>query len=121
MRASREANGVATFGPEGYGIFAVDEAGNVTGQPTPEGRKVLEMAHALIGEKQWPRTMDSLTDALDLIASDYVLSEGGAQAPAGGPTGGGDSTLPGQGLAPGNGAVRPSPSGQAASAPTGMY
>jgi hypothetical protein len=108
MRAAREPNGAATFGPDGYGILQVDENGNCT-IPTPQGQKVLDQAEQIMLKHNMPRTMSSMRLALDVLASEWAFSEGAGSSPAGGQ--GGSDMLPSGGSTPGNGALRPSPAG----------
>lgn len=111
LRAARLEDGSAEFGPNGYGIFEVDAAGNCTNQTTAQGDKALRLAREVMVERQWPPTMQSLRDALDLIVVNLYASgsdDGGTPAAGAAAGGGGDITLPASGGSPGGGNIRPS-------------
>lgn len=122
MRASRLEDGSAEFGPAGYGIFEVDEAGNCTTKTTPQGETALRLASRIMQERGWEPNMRSLADALDLLAMSLHTSDGGTTVPAGGAAGGGgDVTLPAGGVSPGGGSVRPSTQAQPNQAEQRMF
>jgi hypothetical protein len=112
--------GAAEFGPEGFGFFEVDSAGNITDQTTPLGEKVLPELEAIVREMGLPINMQSFNYAIDILNSRMANSEGGTGAGASNPAGGGDYTLPAGGMDHGASGARPSPRRQTA-ADNGMW
>jgi hypothetical protein len=111
LRASRfDDDGASEYGsgPGGMGLFEIDAAGNCLPKATPHGEEVFRRAAAIMDDFGWQPTRKNFDAALDLLAM-RLHSEGDETVPAGGAAGGGDVTLPATSLAPGAGAVRPSP------------
>lgn len=107
-------NGAPLFGPAGYGIFDVDQAGNVSGL-SKEGKTLWPAVQGVMAEYGLPADINGLVKALHLLALEAPASDGAPASAAGAtPDGGNAPLVPG---APAAAASHPSLVGAGSPAP----